>query len=444
MSGIAGINRPNQQELVKSLLSKISHRGKGETVIFSTSNSTMGIICNESDACDAEKFIKEKYVSDSRQNIHYASAQEINGEIEIFRDPVGAVPLYFGYTSDQNFCFASEIKSLIGRVETIKELPPGNKSGRNHKTGGGSIKLPENFIESDPSTAATKVHDLIHSAIKKRITDDTFGSWLSGGLDSSVIAAAADTYLPKLYTFAAGLKDSEDIKNAKVMSGHLKSEHHEVIINLNDLIQALPDVIYHLESFDALLVRSSIMNFLVTKCAADYVHQVFSGEGGDELFGGYHYLKNLSYEELPGELVKITNVLHNTALQRVDRSASAFGVQAHVPFLDPDVVDYVLRIPPRLKINKGVEKWILRKAFQKYLPPEILNRKKSKFWEGAGVQNLLAEYADKKISREDYAKHCKLGNEVTLRSKEEYMYYKIFEGHFGKLKDLSFLGFSSM
>ncbi len=444
MAGIAGITKPGKTEFVKDLLSGISHRGKGGMVIFSTQNSTMGAVYSEQESVTADRFGKEKFVSDSRRDIHFAAARETGGAVELSRDPLGAVPLYYGFTEGKTLCFASEIKSLVKKVNTIYELTPGSIFYKNNSVTVKNIELPDKFIDPDPAAVALKVRNLIETAVKKRIDDDEFGSWLSGGLDSSIIAAAAIKHLSRLYTFAAGLKDSPDIKYARVMAGHLKSKHSEVIVDLNDLIKALPDVIYHLESFDPLLVRSSITNYLVTRRAADYVYQVFSGEGGDELYAGYHYLKNLPRPDLPAELIKITNALHNTALQRVDRSSSAFGVIAHVPFLDPDVVDYTIRIPPELKIKDGTEKWILRKAFKKYLPAEIFNRSKSKFWEGAGVQNLLADYADKKIPDSEYSRMNKPASGIVLRSKEEYLYYRIFEEHFGSIADLSFLGFSNL
>lgn len=266
------------------------------------------------------------------------------------------------------------------------------------------------------------------------------GSWLSGGLDSSVMATLASQHTQSFHTFAAGMPGSPDLKYARMLADHIKAEHHEVVVKIDDLLNALPDVIYHLESFDGWLVRSSIMNFLVSRLAAQYVTSIFSGEGGDELFGGYHYLKSLKPSNLADELIDITSRLHNTALQRVDRCASAFGTDAYVDFLEPDVVDFALRIPTRYKVHDGVEKWILRQAIADDLPDAILNRPKAKFWQGAGVQDLLERHAEEQISDADFSRERRLPNGWQLRSKEELLYYRIFCERLGQLEDLSWMG----
>jgi asparagine synthase (glutamine-hydrolysing) len=177
---------------------------------------------------------------------------------------------------------------------------------------------------------------------------------------------------------------------------------------------------------------------------SDYVGMVLSGEGGDELFAGYDYIKDLPTKEIPDELEDIIMRLHNTALQRVDRSAQAHGVVPFVPFTDSEVVEYALSIPPEYKVYRNggdpIEKWILRKAVEDTVPENVLWRPKAKFWQGAGVQELLSEHAEATISDAEFKRERKLLNGWTLHTKEELMYYRIFKEHFGDLHGLEWMG----
>jgi asparagine synthase (glutamine-hydrolysing) len=211
-------------------------------------------------------------------------------------------------------------------------------------------------------------------------------------------------------------------------------------LSFDQMLAVLPTVIYHLESFDALLVRSSIINYLAARAAVDHVPAMLSGEGGDELFAGYAHLKQLGPVMLADELLDITQRLHNTALQRVDRCSAAHGLVAHVPFLALDVVDYAQRIPVELKLRNGVEKWILRQAVTGLLPPAVLQRTKAKFWEGAGVGDLLAQHAETQVSDSDFRRQRRLENGLSVHTKEDLMYYRIFREHFGDFADLGWMG----
>jgi asparagine synthase (glutamine-hydrolysing) len=179
---------------------------------------------------------------------------------------------------------------------------------------------------------------------------------------------------------------------------------------------------------------------MVADKSSNHVESVFAGEGGDELFAGYEYLKEIEKDKLDGELMDIIGRLHNTALQRVDRSASAHGTIAHVGFLDPEVVEYAMKIPVKYKIRKRVEKWILRKAMEGELPERILARKKAKFWQGAGVTEMISDYAEEKITDDDFQRERKLKNGWVLNSKEELLYYRYFKEFFGEIEDFSWMG----
>jgi asparagine synthase (glutamine-hydrolysing) len=333
-------------------------------------------------------------------------------------------------------CFASEV------TDDVQEFPPGTwydsqegfqpfyEVGRRPALG------------QDVAEVASGLRLRLEQAVARRVDSEVMGCWLSGGLDSSALTALARPHVPELHTFAAGLDGAPDLAFARQMADYLDTDHHEVMVTLEELLAALPEVIYHLESFDALLVRSSITNYLATKRAAGFVGSVFSGEGADELFGGYAYLKELEEDEIPGELMDITRRLHNTALQRVDRSATSHGLVAHVAFLDLDVVEYAMHIPAELKLKRDdavTEKWILRQALADALPEEVLWRRKAKFWQGAGVSDLLAQYAEEQVSDDDFRRERSLPSGWLLDNKEELMYYRIFREHFGKLGDLSWM-----
>lgn len=445
MSALAGINRPNEFNLVSKMLDKMSHRASKVRKIFSTEDSTFGICSNFHSLSEIEKFQLDKIITHNQFNSHFVYAKEIDSSIELRRDFMGVVPLYYGFDDQNSICFASEIKALLVVTRDINELKPGTKFYKGKSFVIDTLKLPDKFISDSIETIASELRTKIENSIFKRIEDkDEFGSWLSGGIDSSVIASVASKRLKKLYTFSGGLKDSNDLKFARILAEHINSRHFEIVVNKEEILKVLPDVIYYLESFDSYLVRSSIINYIVNSKARDYIDEVFSGESGDELFAGYDYLKLIPINELPLELINITRALANTAFQRVDRSAYSNEIIPHVPFSDPDVVNYVLQIPPELKIKNGIEKWILREAMKDYLPEEIYNRPKEKFWQGSGLKNLLEEYAEAKITNFEFNSNRTLDNGFRLRTKEEYLYYKIFEEHFGEFENFDWLGFSKI
>lgn len=423
------------------MLEKMAHRGSEDKYLVKTVNGvTLGISWPpaqpEAETAFAKKGIAEDRVSSS----HYARAEVNGGSLALTRDPIGVSPLYFGYTAGKTLCFASEVKGLIDLVEEVQELPPGSTlEGEKIRTE--YRLLPQERVSEERIVVAANLRRCLEKAIEKRAKRGIpFGAWLSGGLDSSIMAALARPYAQTLHTFSIGFEDAPDLEYARLVARHIEATHHEMIPTFKEIVKVIPDVIFHLESFDALLVRSSVMNYLVAKMASDYVPAVFSGEGSDELFAGYDYLKKLSLEELPNELLDITRRLHNTALQRVDRCSAAHGTVAYVGFLDQEVVAYALRIPAEYLIHNGMEKWILRRSVYDLLPESVLRREKVKFWEGAGVEDRIAAYAASKVTDNDFKRQRVLPNGEVLNTKEELYYYRIFQEHFGNLKNLDWVG----
>ncbi len=439
MSAIAGIAKSHQSKTVKEMLSSIKYRGDEGSDIYFDDQVTEMISWTKFQEEDGRLMTEDRVVRDYATESHYAMAYPLASSFFLKRDPIGVAPLYYGRTQEGDLCFASEVKALLPLTHMIHELPPGSfyDGGEVHSYFSLEEKEP---LQDPPEILAVQLKGLLISALKQSIKGNEVGSWLSGGLDSSALAALARPLVSTLHTFSVGYADSEDVKASRQVAEWLNTNHHEKIVACEDLIAVLPKVIYHLESFDALLVRSTLMNYLVAGMASEFVGDVLSGEGGDELFGGYDYLKSLQLHDLPKELIDITRRLHNTALQRVDRSASAHGLVAHVCFLNRAVVDFAMRIPPQYKIHDGVEKWILRLAVKGLLPENILRRKKAKFWNGSGVNDDLARYANSTISDHDFERGRRLPNGWLLNSKEEFLYYRIFQEQFGQFENLAWMG----
>lgn len=439
MAGITGILEKGCRQMVTQMLEKISYRGNYSKKVLELEDATVGIVWSWHEDEQVKRNLEKNIFIDGSGFGHCASCSKISGEWVLRRDELGSAPVYYTKNSRGSLCFASEIKALLPVNLNVHELLPG------HSMHNGIIKQ-DYFLEQppvmnkDPEEISSELLFYLAGAVTRRISSDSMGAWLSGGLDSSAIAALAKPWLNSFHTFSGGLKDAPDLTFAREVAKHIGSQHHEIILTPDDIFSTLPELIYHLESFDPLLVRSSVVNFLVAKTTSEFVGEVFSGEGADEFFAGYEYLKSLPENILPDELEKIAGNLHNTAFQRVDRCASAFGTTAHIAFADPILFEYALKIPVHFKLHDGVEKWILRKAVKGILPDNVVNRKKSKFWQGSGVEGIIADYASEAISDHDFKAQRHLKNGWTLNSKEELFYYRIFTEAFGELEDLDWMG----
>lgn len=351
------------------------------------------------------------------------------------RDPLGIKPLYYGYGADGNLLFASEIKAVIDEVPRVEELPAGSywRPGDQPVT---YYTVPEPAVDLTNEDAAVDALDrtLTDAVIKRLMADVPLGLFLSGGLDSSLIAAIARLRVHgPLHSFAVGLAGSADLLNARIVAKTLGTMHHERVLAPTEILGALPKVIDSLESCDPALVRSALPTYFVSELASQYVKVVLSGEGADELFSGYQYLSELAEDSdaLSDELRLITRNLHNSNLQRVDRITMAHGLEGRVPFLDVRVVDLAFRMHPALKWRDGQGKWVVRKVAERYLPPAIAWREKEKFAIGTGIGPLLEQYAADVV-----------GDAQPGWGNEAWLYWSLFRNRYGRSDILENMGSS--
>jgi len=361
-------------------------------------------------------------------------------ELFLARDPLGIKPLYTGLDAAGVRYFASEVKALAKVTNEIKEFPPGHwyhsRLGWHQyytvKEGVKQNGAPESATVTDEDAALPVIRQSLRQAVHKRLMSDVpLGVSLSGGLDSSLVAMLAREGMEQLHSFAVGVDGSSDLAAARTVARFLGTIHHEYCYTEQEMAAVLPEVIFYLESFDPALVRSAIPNYFLARLAADHVKVFLTGEGADELYAGYTYLRERTDPEvLQEELIYITGALHNTNLQRADRMAMAHGLEARVPFLDVQSVKMALGLPAAWKTHgKGRrEKALLRRSFAGTLPDEIVNRPKEKFSQGAGSSHLLAQRAEEQISDAKFiAEQRRLQAEWNYRlpNKEALSYYRI-------------------
>lgn len=349
------------------------------------------------------------------------------------RDPLGIKPLYMGRDANGGVWFASELKALIDVCASIEEIPPGFAYSR------GTLQQwfeplwlepPDRSLMLDPSS----IRDKLESAVVKRLMSDVpVGVFLSGGLDSGIIAAMVRQHVDELHSFSVGLEGSPDILAAREVAEHLGTRHHEYVYTSGEVIRMLEEVIAHLESYDPALLRSAVPCYFVSKMASDHVKVVLSGEGSDEAFAGYLYFGTVGDPAtLHRECVRLLTGLHNMNLQRVDRMTMAHSIEGRVPFLDIDFLDAVMAIDPSEKLHRPgrPEKWLLRNAVADLLPESILWRTKQEFAQGCGSEWTLREHCEEVVSEDDMAAAIQRYPVDTPRTKEEFHFRRIFEDIF--------------
>jgi asparagine synthase (glutamine-hydrolysing) len=393
------------------------------------------------------------FINDLSGILAFALYDKVNDTYLIARDHMGIVPLYKGWDKQGNFYVASELKSLEGICPRIETFPPGcylySRDGIEKQwyfpkwTTYDSVK----DKTSDIAELRKALEDSVH---RQLMSDVPYGVLLSGGLDSSIVSAIArkfasmrietqdlkEAWWPRLHSFAVGLKGSPDLAAAQKVADHIGTVHHEVVFSLQEGLDALSDVIYHLETYDVTTVRASTPMYLLARVIKSMgVKMVLSGEGADEIFGGYLYFhKAPDAKSFHEETVRKLGKLHLYDCLRANKSLAAWGIEGRVPFLDKEFMEVAMQLNPqdKMAVNGKMEKWILRKAFEDILPESVAWRQKEQFSDGVGYGwiDTLKKLTSEKVtdSQMDNAKFRFPINPPL--SKEEYYYRTIFSEHF--------------
>ena len=371
----------------------------------------------------------------------------------IGRDHMGIIPLYQGWDEAGNYYVASELKALEGYCQRIEEFLPGQYY---FSPDGAPVKWYQREWEDfdavkDNSSSIDELRDALEAAVARQLmTDVPYGVLLSGGLDSSVISAIAkkyaakriesgnteDAWWPQLHSFAVGLLGSPDLAAARKVADHIGTVHHEIHFTVQEGLDAIRDVIYHIETYDVTTVRASTPMYLLARVIKSMgVKMVLSGEGADEIFGGYLYFhKAPNAEEFHKETVRKLSKLHMYDCLRANKSLASWGVEGRVPFLDKEFMDVAMRLNPKDKMagNAKMEKWILRKAFEHLLPESVAWRQKEQFSDGVGYNwiDTLKEMTSQLVTDEQMARVNETFPINPPMNKEEYYYRTIFADHF--------------
>lgn len=371
----------------------------------------------------------------------------------IARDPVGVMPLYLGHDADDNLCVASEMKALIDRCPAIEDFPPGHFL--DSRIGRPVPYVSPRWRDYDAVAGApadpAAVRAALETAVERQLMCDVpYGALLSGGLDSSIVAAVAkrfcrrrvetggrtEAWWPQLHTFAIGLEGSPDLAAARTAAEAIGTVHHELHFTVQEGLDALEDVIHHLETFDVTTVRASTPMYLMARrIKAMGIKMVLSGEGADEVFGGYLYFhKAPDARALHEETVRKLDLLHKYDCLRANKSMAAWGVEARVPFLDLAFLDVAMGLDPAAKMVRDgrMEKEILRRAFEGVLPDAILRRQKEQFSDGVGYGwiDALRAHAEERITDRQLAGAAARFPRNPPPTKEAYLYRALFLRHF--------------
>ena len=378
---------------------------------------------------------------------------EEKNEFLIARDPIGVIPLYIGYDSDGTVYVASELKALEGQCERYEPFLPGHyywSVDPGQKWYYRRDWMQYDAVKDNPASIEA-IHDALEDAVKRQLMSDVpYGVLLSGGLDSSVISAIAEkysemrieddsktkAYWPRLHSFAVGLKGAPDLAKAKLVADHIGTVHHEINYTIQEGLDAIRDVIYFIETYDVTTVRASTPMYLLARVIKSMgIKMVLSGEGADEIFGGYLYFhKAPTAKDFHDETVRKLGKLYMYDCLRANKSLSAWGVEGRVPFLDKEFLDVAMRTNPEAKMCPGstMEKKIVREAFADMLPKEVAWRQKEQFSDGVGYSwiDTLKQITAEAVSDEQMAHAAERFPINPPKNKEEYYYRSIFAEHF--------------
>jgi len=371
----------------------------------------------------------------------------------IARDHMGIIPLYMGWDGNGTFYVASELKALEGVCSKIELFPPGHylQSSDAKPVKWYNPDWTEFDTVKDNPTSIEDLHDALADAVHRQLMSDVpYGVLLSGGLDSSITSALAKKFAakriesddtqaawwPQLHSFSVGLEGSPDLAAAQEVAKHIGTVHHEIKFTIQEGLDAIREVIYHLETYDITTIRASTPMYLMARAIkALGIKMVLSGEGADELFGGYLYFhKAPNAKEFHEETVRKLDKLHQYDCLRANKSLAAWGIEGRVPFLDKEFIEVAMRLNPKDKMitSERMEKWVLRKAFESYLPKSVAWRQKEQFSDGVGYSwiDTLKELVAKEVTDEQMENAHFRFPVQTPQNKEEFYYRTIFESHF--------------
>lgn len=383
----------------------------------------------------------------------FALYDEENDRFLIARDSIGVIPLYMGSDDEGRIYVASELKALEGFCSEYKPFLPGHyydsRSGRMERWYKRDWEQYENVKDNGADIA--ELREALCQAVQRQLMSDVpYGVLLSGGLDSSIVSAVAKRYAarrvetdntreawwPQLHSFAVGLKGAPDLEAARKVADYIGTVHHEINFTIQEGLDALRDVIYYIETYDVTTVRASTPMYLLARVIKSMgIKMVLSGEGADEIFGGYLYFhKAPNAQAFHEECVRKISKLYLYDCLRANKSLSAWGVEGRVPFLDKEFMDVAMRLNPEAKMAKDgkMEKWVLRKAFEEMLPESVAWRQKEQFSDGVGYSwiDVLKQITSERVSDEEMAHAAERFPINPPMNKEEYYYRSIFEEHF--------------